>query len=127
MKAGFFASAFLFATLTVGAATIEVSKGHVEFLAIGKPSAIKIRGKGDRLQSQLQFNKDKTLTGKVVFDLSSLDTGIETRNQHMKEKYLETGKFRDAELTLKSLSLPQDLCKENVKLEKSPFEGTLKL
>jgi polyisoprenoid-binding protein YceI len=109
-----------------GAAEIKTTQGHVEFLAIGKPSAIKIRGKGDKLSSQMQF-KDKTLAGKFMFDLSSLDTGIDTRNTHMKEKYLETAKFKDAELNLKSLKLTQDICKEDVKLEKSPFEGTLKL
>jgi polyisoprenoid-binding protein YceI len=108
------------------ASEIKVSKSNVEFLAIGKPSAIKIRGKSTNLDSQLQF-KGKTLTGQFTFDLTSLDTGIETRNEHMKEKYLETGKFKTSELKLKSLALTQDLCKDDVKLEKSPFEGTLKL
>ena len=108
------------------AATMNVSSTKVEFLAIGKPSAIKIRGKGEKLESKLQL-AGKTLTGQFVFDLTSLNTGIDTRDEHMKEKYLETGKFKTAELKLKSLALAQDICKEDVKIEKSPFEGTLNL
>ena len=75
------------------AATMNVSSTKVEFLAIGKPSAIKIRGKGEKLESKLQL-AGKTLTGQFVFDLTSLNTGIDTRDEHMKEKYLETGKFK---------------------------------
>lgn len=108
------------------AGSVSVTNGKVEFLAIGKPSAIKIRGKGEKLESKMQV-AGKTLTGQFIFDLSSLDTGIDTRNEHMKEKYLETGKFKTSELTLKSLALGKDICKEDAKIEKSPFEGTLKL
>ena len=108
------------------AATVQTTKGHVEFLAVGKPSAIKIRGKGDDLKSELQV-KDKTVTGKLTFNLDSLNTGIDLRDNHMKEKYLETGKFKNAELDLKPVTLAQDPCKEDIKAEKVPFEGTLKL
>lgn len=105
---------------------VQTTKSAVEFLAIGKPSAIKIRGKGQALKSQIQW-KEKQLSGSFVFDLDSLDTGIELRTAHMKEKYLEIGKFKNAELILKPLLLVQDICKESVNLEKASFEGTLKL
>ena len=109
------------------AADLKLSKGHVEFLAIGKPSAIKIRGKGDALQSSaLQF-KDGKLSGHFVFDLSSLDTGIDMRNEHMKEKYLEVGKYKNAELELTPLDFAQDICKTDVKQDHTAFAGTLKL
>ncbi|MGZ3796233.1 MAG: YceI family protein [Pseudobdellovibrionaceae bacterium] len=112
--------------ITAEAAPLKVTKGHVEFLAIGKPSAIKIRGKGDDLKSDLQW-KDKQVSGKFSFNLDSLDTGIDLRTHHMKEKYLETGKYKNADLELKSAPLAQDPCKEVVKLTKAPFEGLLKL
>lgn len=108
------------------AAVLQTSKGHVEFLAIGKPSAIKIRGKGDDLKSELEW-KDKQVTGKFTFNLDSFTTGIDLRDHHMKEKYLETTKFKNAELDLKAVTLAQDLCKDDIKVEKAPFEGTLKL
>ncbi|HEY8270677.1 MAG TPA: YceI family protein [Pseudobdellovibrionaceae bacterium] len=116
--------------VNAGAAPLPVIKGHIEFLAIGKPSAIKIRGKGDDLKSEAQW-KEKQLSGKFTFNLESLDTGIELRTNHMKEKYLETGKFsgkfKNAELELKPVALAQDPCKESVKVTQAPFEGTLNL
>jgi polyisoprenoid-binding protein YceI len=105
---------------------LQVTKGHVEFLAIGKPSAIKIRGKGEELKSEIRW-KDQQLSGKFVFDLESLDTGIELRSNHMKEKYLETGKFKNAKFELKPTSLAQDPCHESIKVLKLPFEGLLEL
>lgn len=119
-------AAFVLTTITAHAVPMKTTKSDVEFLAIGKPSAIKIRGKGQDLKSQLEW-KDKQLSGHFVFNLDSLDTGIDLRTSHMKEKYLETGKFKNAELTLKPVALAQDPCKDPVKLEKTPFEGTLKL
>lgn len=119
----------MFAVLGVSAAhaaVMQPTKGHVEFLAIGKPSAIKIRGKGDDLKSELQWS-DQKVSGKFTFNMDSFNTGIELRDSHMKEKYLETGKFKTAELDLKPVALAQDPCKEDIKLEKAPFEGTLKL
>ena len=117
---------FLLGFSAAQAAIVETTKGHVEFLAIGKPSAIKIRGKGNDLKSDLQV-KDNQVSGKFIFNLESLQTGIELRDSHMKEKYLETAKYKNAELSLKPVSLPKDLCKEDLKIEKAPFEGTLKL
>lgn len=116
----------LFGFISAEAAVLQTTKSHVEFLAIGKPSAIKIRGKGDDLKSELQW-ADKQLTGKFVFNLDSFNTGIALRDSHMKEKYLETSKFKNAELDLKPIALTQDPCKDDIKLEKVPFEGTMKL
>ena len=41
---------------------------------------------------------DQVSAQKVVIPLSTLATGIELRDKHMKDKYLEVGKFPDAEL-----------------------------
>lgn len=125
MKTGLVISVLL-GMSAANAAVMQPTKGHVEFLAIGKPSAIKIRGKGDDLKSELNW-KDQQLNGKFVFNLDSFNTGIELRDSHMKEKYLETGKFKNAELSLKPLALPQDPCKDDIKIDNAPFEGTLKL
>ncbi|WP_413290427.1 YceI family protein [Bdellovibrio sp. HCB337] len=124
-----FATGILTTTLAMTsaqAAVLQTNKSEVEFLAIGKPSAIKIRGKGQDLKSQIQV-KEKQLSGSFVFNLDSLDTGIELRTNHMKEKYLETGKFKYAEVILKPVALAQDPCKESMTAEKVAFEGTLKL
>jgi len=126
MKTVLFAMIAVLGGTSAEAAVIQPTKGHVEFLAIGKPSAIKIRGKGDDLKSELVW-KEQMVTGKFIFNLDSFNTGIELRDAHMKEKYFETGKFKNAELELKPVALAQDPCKDEIKLEKAPFEGTLKL
>lgn len=108
------------------AASLQVHHSEVEFLAIGRPSAIKIRGKGQELKSELQW-KEQKLTGFLSFQLNSLDTGIELRTEHMKNQYLEIAKHPTAELTLKPLPLPQNLCQEDIDLNKAYFEATLKL
>lgn len=126
MRVGALFGLICFLSVSVHAADVLVSKAKVEFLAVGKPSAIKIRGKGEKLESKLQVTA-KTVTGKFLFDLSTLETGIDTRDQHMKEKYLEVGKFKNAELTLSPFKLAKDICKEDVKLEKTSFEGLLNL
>lgn len=95
--------------------------GSVEFHAVGRPSALKIVGKGLAATGIIKFVKTKS-SGAATFDLSTLNTGIDLRDKHMKEKYLEVGKFPKATLTLNSLSVS-----ENFTGEKIPFQGMLML
>lgn len=88
---------------------IDSGSGKVEFLAVGKPSAIKIRGEGKGPQGELHLKKsgtNVTLSGDLSVDLDSIETGIGLRDRHMKEKYLETGKFKTASLKIKEAALP---------------------
>lgn len=102
------------------------TEGSVNFLAVGKPSMLKIHGKAPGPKSNLQFENGK-LKGVAEFALDSLDTGIALRNQHMKEKYLKTKEFPLAILTLMDTDVgaefPQTLTVEGEK----PFQGKLKL
>ena len=108
-----------FIAAAVAAATpIDASKTKVEFLAVGYPSALKIRGKakdGATGEAKLE-GKQLAVTAKVKLD--SLDTGIELRNRHMKEKYLETAKHPDATLVVPPTTLQPG---------EQPFKGTLTL
>lgn len=90
--------------------TLEVDKaqGQTEFLAIGRPSALRIHGKGNAPKGSIRVEGSKA-SGVITFDLSSLDTGMSLRNQHMKEKYLETDRYPTAKLTIKDLIVPQSL------------------
>ncbi len=99
--------------------------GTVEFNAVGRPSALKIHGKGGAPSAKLQVD-GKTLSGTASFKLETLDTGIKLRNEHMKAKYLEIAKFPEAVLTFQNIALPKDL-KSNVVLTDVPFTGTLRL
>jgi polyisoprenoid-binding protein YceI len=101
----------------------EASKGSVSFLATGKPSAIKIKGEGAGPAGSLIIT-GHAFNGSVHFDLRTLSTGIEMRDHHMKEKYLEVDKFPDAELKFKDAVLSET---NPDKIKGSAFSGTLKL
>lgn len=99
-------------SLQVRAVTLEAAKGKIEFLAIGRPSAIKIKGQGKGPTGDLKFVKAAegyTLDGVAQVDLSSFDTGISMRDRHMKEKYLEVEKFGEAKLSFKSAKIPAEI------------------
>lgn len=101
-------SSLLMSSLVAEAVTLEAAKGRTEFLAIGRPSAIKVNGTGKGPTGALTVKKsewDYVLNGEAVVDLSSFETGIETRDSHMKEKYLETDKFQNATLTFKDVKI----------------------
>jgi len=100
---------------------VETQQREVEFLAIGKPSALRIRGKTNELTDSLAIQGSQ-MTGKASLTLDKLETGIALRDRHMKEKYLETAKWPLAEFTLEKMSLPEGLSGE-----KLPFKGRLSL
>ncbi len=106
------------------------AQSKIEFLAVGRPSMLKIRGiakpEGEAkvLEGSLS-EKSGILSGKASFALSTLDTGIALRNRHMKEKYLETAKFPNAELALTELKLPKELLSGEGEAKAVPFQGTL--
>ncbi len=106
--------------------SISAKGGDVEFLAIGKPSFIKIHGKGTAPSGKLSLDGRK-VSGQFEFELSSLDTGIETRNEHMKTKYLEVGKYPKASLELKSASPLAGWTLKTPKVNDAEFNGVLTL
>jgi polyisoprenoid-binding protein YceI len=105
---------------------LDQGSGAVEFDATGRPSALKIRGKGAAPRGSLTLESNMA-SGSLSFELDTLDTGIKLRNQHMKEKYLETAKYSKATLTITKLSIPDAIKGETAKFDKLPFEGTLSL
>jgi polyisoprenoid-binding protein YceI len=104
----------------------DADKSAVEFLAIGRPSALRIVGKGKGATGRLTESSGKA-AGEMSFDLNSLDTGITLRDKHMKEKYLETGKFPTAVLKLESFALPKDATAARFATPGIPFTGKLTL
>jgi len=103
----------------------EKSQGEVTFLAIGKPGFLKVNGKGAGAQGSLSIEK-AVAKGEFQFELESLDTGIGLRNTHMKEKYLEIGKYPTATLKISDLKVA-DFDGEKAEIKDQPFKGTLKL
>jgi polyisoprenoid-binding protein YceI len=104
------------------------STGSIAFHAVGHPSAIKINGTGASPKGSLTIGDDGKVSGTVILDITSLDTGISMRTNHMKEKYLEVEKFPTAALTITEIDLPQaDFAKADYSEDKVPFKGDLTL
>ncbi len=109
---------------------LSSATSSIEFLAVGKPSMLKIRGKAkadekaNPLTGQMALNGNK-LSVKASFALNSLETGIGLRDRHMKEKYLETEKFPKADFVLTEMALPDALTKGDGEAKDVAFKGTL--
>lgn len=123
---------FLFGPLAFAANQYKLDliqdKSPVEFLAVGRPSAIKIKGTGAKANGSL-LAKGQNLEGELTLDLNQFETGIAMRDRHMKEKYLETGKPENAKAILKitEAKLPADFFEKNQSVKAIPFKGKLKL
>lgn len=100
--------------LVSGAVALVAARGKTEFVAVGRPSAIKIAGEGSGPEGRLELKKageDVSVSGEIQVDLESFKTGIGLRDRHMKETYLETAKFKTAALRLADARFPADLLK----------------
>jgi len=84
---------------------IDSGKAKTEFVAIGRPAMLRVHGEAQGLMSHLSL-EHQTLSGEIILKLSEFKTGIETRDEHMKKKYLEVDKFPEATLIIKDLNLP---------------------
>lgn len=105
------------------------ANGNSSFLAIGNPSAIRIEGKGDGPEGEMSvIDQGKTwaLSGNLVLNLRSYDTGIALRDRHMKEKYLEVEKFETAVLKINQLEIDKAILLNDAE-NKVAFMGTLDL
>lgn len=96
--------------------------GEVAFEAVGKPSFLKIKGQGEGPEGKVQIAQ--SITGEFKFKLATLNTGIEMRDKHMKEKYLQVSQHPEAVLKLRELS---EWSTDKGEAVAVPFKGTLSL
>ena len=90
-----FASIVCLFVFTAHAKLAKKGEASVQFFAKGTVPGLSINGKG----SDLMVSDDgANLT--VIAPLGNLKTGIDLRDKHMKEKYLHTDKFPNAELVV---------------------------
>lgn len=100
----------------------KAADGKTEFLAIGKPAMIKIGGEGQGPEGVLTVSKN-TVNGVLKVDLTKLTTKIDLRDDHMKNKYLEVGKYPEATLEFVNLTLPTDVSAMPETETEVPFKG----
>jgi polyisoprenoid-binding protein YceI len=108
--------------------SLDPAKTKVEFLAVGRPSALKIKGQGAVANGELTVQEGKT-EGEISVNLDDFKTGMSTRDQHMKEKYLEIEKAQNkiAKLKILKIDLPIEYWKSKLDVANAKFSGTLDL
>ena len=105
---------------------LSTQDSKVEFLAIGKPSLLKINGTGGKLKGHIEVH-DGRISGQFVLPLELITTGISLRDEHMKNKYLEVSKYPEAVLQIAELKLDKDFF-SGIGIQKNiPFKGKLKI
>jgi polyisoprenoid-binding protein YceI len=117
----------LFSLFDVALASVKLnttSDGFVKFKAIGKPQLIKIHGESKSATGELQI-VENNLTGRFELDLQHLKTGIELRDSHLKDNYLEIAKHPKAELILNAITV--DSANVFTKKQSGVFTGQLQL
>ncbi len=121
MKSVFILFVFSFSAMASAADFRSKNSGNLTFEAVGKPAMIKIKGESSAPQSTLKVNGGIGSLESSL-DLENLKTGIDLRDEHMKENYLETKKYPKAILVITSLSIP-----ENWDVSEQEFSGVLNL
>lgn len=80
-----------------------ISDSKVSFVSTANPGLITIEGVGGKFEDVvLVIAKDGKLTGNFKVKLDAFDTGINLRNEHMRDKYLEVKKYPLAEFSFKN-------------------------
>ena len=117
------------AQATVAKFEMKKNNGVVKFFALGNPSAIRIDGVGTGPEGRLEVvadEKQSKIAGQFVFEVVSLNSGIDMRDTHMKEKYLEVEKFPTAKFTLETINMDGNILK-NFNKANVPFTGIMNL
>lgn len=88
------------------AMSLSAGSGEVKFLAVGKPGFLKIRGhsKDKSPSGSIQIDNGKA-RGEFEYSLGDLSTELGLRDDHMKNKYLEVGKFPMAKVTFDNINI----------------------
>lgn len=84
-----------------------IAGNSAKFSGVGSPGFLTIEGTGGVPKGELKVKGGKS-SGAFDVDLNDFTTGIDMRDMHMKEKYLETAKYPKARLVLDPVVIPKD-------------------
>lgn len=98
----------------------------VEFFIIGKPSMLKINGTGAKLYGFASITEN-VLNANVGVPLKNLTTGIELRDEHMKNKYLDVEKYPYAILKILNADLGKNILSGPGEIKNLKTKGQLKI
>lgn len=128
MKNLLFVSTLLFSFATLASVDLENAKqtGEINFLAVGKPAMIKIKGIAHAPVTKAKIKNNK-MSVQSILVLNDLDTGIGLRDEHMKEEFLQVKKFPMALLKIENITLPNGFEAKPSNIKDQTFEGKLTL
>ena len=109
---------------------IDDPRGRDVFTFDSKAPLEKIVGTTNKITGHIQANpKDitKGLKASFALDLASLKTGIDKRDEHMRDNFLETAKYPKAMLTIDKVTKASDNMLMDGKTLTVDAEGTLSL
>jgi hypothetical protein len=104
---------------SVAAAPLKIKDSSVSFEASG---IITIEGKGGKLVSKKLFSDGAYIWGVVEVPLKDFDTGMDLRNEHMRDKYLEVSRYPVASLVLKKIAVGSKSFKGSLTIKKDTRE-----
>jgi hypothetical protein len=113
---------FIVAFLLSTNALADTVEGDVKFEAVSTSGLVKINGTGGKVTG----DPSKSLE----VELAPFDTGNNLRNEHMRDKYLEVGKFPKATLKLDAVTAAPEFNWTGlltIKGETKPVKGKAKL
>ncbi|MBC7538987.1 MAG: YceI family protein [Bacteriovorax sp.] len=121
-------STVLFSITTFATINLENAKqsGEINFLAIGKPAMIRIKGKAPApvTKAIIENNKMSVESNLVLKDL---DTGIGLRDEHMKDNFLQVKEYPTALLKIENITLPDGFETKPTTIKNQAFQGKLTL
>lgn len=88
-------------------ASFKVNSGNVEFAAKGFPTFITIKGTTKEMLGNLELD-GKMASGSFQVPMKTLKTGMDLRDDHMINKYLEADKHPNAILTLSPFNVEEE-------------------
>lgn len=85
---------------------VSPSESQISFKARGNPSFISISGQAPAAKGSLT-EMDNAFSGEVLIDTHKITTGIDLRDSHFKDNYLEVAKFPMAKVTFSNVQLQE--------------------
>jgi polyisoprenoid-binding protein YceI len=100
----------------------------VTWEAQGFPGFLRINGEGGRVSGKVVERGGK-ISGRFIVDLRKFTTGMTLRDEHMHDKYLESGKYKRAFLDIRGVSFADGDHKFNgnlkIKNQTRPITGDI--
>ena len=121
-----FCFSLIFFSPLLKASEIKLKQSEVSFIVEGNPGFIEIEGKGANLyDTHIELNKG-IVKGTAYVKLIEFTTGMDTRDEHMRSKYLDVKKYPKAKLEFEGLA-HKFKGFLTIKKERAPVEGEYSL